>query len=95
MCFVKAKKQKKSKAESKETAEIRMSMVGGSEPAPLSDQSLATTEGDGEWNVVGMPKVRQTSVVTPLMWVASWYECKFGEWELCGNKSMDKSMAFR
>lgn len=67
MCFVKAKKQKKSKAESKEMAELRMSMVGGSEPAPLSDQSLATTEADGEWNVVGMPKVRQASVVTPLM----------------------------
>lgn len=67
MCFVKAKKQKKSKAESKEMAELRMSMVGGSEPAPLSDQILATTESDGEWNVVGMPKVRQMSVVTPLV----------------------------
>lgn len=74
MHFVKVKKKKKSKTESKENAELRMSIAaGGLEPAPESDQSLETTEEDALRNLVGMSNVKPVSVASSSMWVASWY----------------------
>lgn len=42
-----------------------MSIIGGAEPGTSSEQSLATTEDDDGWNVVGMPKIKQVSIVIP------------------------------
>lgn len=44
-----------------------MSIIGGAEPGTSSEQSLATTEDEEGWNLVGMPKIKQVSIVTPFV----------------------------